>query len=296
MNKNKRFTVIVTNKYLFTTKPFTIYCGRGSVLGNPYIAKDRTNFERDRVCELYEKEFDVHNKSIKKALKQLWRIGVQYGVVELQCFCKTKINPTKRCHCDTIKKVLIRRQNKLFPLDIQEKTFSGVGSRQTPEEQLNWMTKITTYLYSLGFILNSGAAEGADKAFEKGVPQGSKANIFIPWYGYNKRTTNVICDLHSKHFALAESLHPAWNKCSLGVKKLHARNTQQVLGKELQTPVKLLIAYAKEIKGVPQGGTATAIKLAQINNIPVINLWQDKFKTYQDLVKAIDKLVNPEHD
>jgi predicted Rossmann fold nucleotide-binding protein DprA/Smf involved in DNA uptake len=48
-------------------------------------------------------------------------------------------------------------------------TYAGIGSRKTPQDILENMTKIATWLESLGYTLNSGGAKGADEYFEKGV-------------------------------------------------------------------------------------------------------------------------------
>ena len=54
---------------------------------------------------------------------------------------------------------------------------------------------------------------------------------------------------------------------------MHARNVYHVLGQDLNTPSKLLVAWTKLTKaGQPTGGTATAIRLAEKHNIPCFNL------------------------
>jgi hypothetical protein len=157
-----------------------------------------------------------------------------------------------------------------------KKYYAGIGSRETPEEILELMTKIAKKLEEKGYILNSGGADGADAAFAKEV---KNKQIFIPWEGFNG-IEDGICDLRKEMYELAENMHPAWDKCSDGAKKLHARNTQQVLGRDLKTPVKFVICYTKD--GKKKGGTATAIKLAENNNIPVTNLG-----IKEDLEKAL---------
>jgi len=60
------------------------------------------------------------------------------------------------------------------------------------------------------------------------------------------------------------------------LQKLHGRNVSQVLGFEMSQdqPSSMLIAWYPEINNVPQGGTATAIKLAKHHKIPVLNLFR----------------------
>ena len=49
------------------------------------------------------------------------------------------------------------------------KYFAGIGSRETPQDILKLMTKSAYRLEQLGYVLRSGGARGADKAFELGV-------------------------------------------------------------------------------------------------------------------------------
>lgn len=148
--------------------------------------------------------------------------------------------------------------------------FTGVGSRSTPPEILEKMKAIAKFLSERGYTLRSGGADGADSAFEQGA---TKKEIFLPWNNYNGRKVDNISffsELSAKHFTLAESMHPAWDKCSQGAKKLHAGTTQQILGKDLDTPCDFVVCWTKDGKLV--GGTSTALRLSELNNIPVFNL------------------------
>ena len=105
------FTVQIVNKYKSVPQAYTIYCGRGSALGNPYVAKDRTQSERDRVCELYKDTFVSRMKesqSMKDQLNLIWNTGRRNGIVELQCYCYPR-----RCHCETIKDIIMNKQVEL---------------------------------------------------------------------------------------------------------------------------------------------------------------------------------------
>ena len=63
--------------------------------------------------------------------------------------------------------------------------------------------------------------------------------------------------------------------------RLHTRNVFQALGKDLQTPSKGLVGYAKtDKKGNPMGGTATAINLALKHDIPVRNLYKEEDRKF----------------
>ena len=149
--------------------------------------------------------------------------------------------------------------------------YTGVGSRNTPVRVLQQMTKIATVLRERGFILRSGGAGGADSSFENGA--GQLKEIYIPWNGFYGRHVNRGTIIVPKlDFELASRFHPAWDRCSPGAKKIHARNCNQVLGLyPLKSPKsRFLICWTAY--GLAQGGTGQAIRLAEKFYVPVYNL------------------------
>ena len=54
--------------------------------------------------------------------------------------------------------------------------YTGIGARNTPDKVLDLFMNIAKYLATKDFTLRSGAANGADSAFEKGcdISNGSK--------------------------------------------------------------------------------------------------------------------------
>lgn len=165
--------------------------------------------------------------------------------------------------------------------------YTGIGSRETPTHILNRMTKLGSWFSELDWVLRSGGADGADRAFERGVRLGKQCDIYIPWEGFAKHSANPMIatnfDTYKNAEEIASTIHPAWDKCSKGAKALHTRNVYQVLGHDLKTPSKFVVFYAKETKsGEVSGGTRTAVELARQNDIPCVNMlhedWMDKLK------------------
>lgn len=167
--------------------------------------------------------------------------------------------------------------------------FTGVGSRETPDEILELMRKVSRKLCSSEYIFRSGGADGADIAFERGCDDvnGSK-EIYISWdnpksnhgriYWHNNRDVFKL-DLSPKKddaMILASEIHPAWDRCSDAAKKLHARNMFQVLGYRLDKPSSFLICYATPQGDSIKGGTRTAFECAKRHNIPVFNMYHDE--------------------
>ena len=162
------------------------------------------------------------------------------------------------------------------------KFYCGVGSRSTPKVILYLMSCLAQALEDKGYTLRSGGAKGADYAFGSST---SNKHIYIPWKGYNGITDAIRTKPELWAFEIASKVHPAWYRCTPGVKKLHARNVHQVLGDKLH-PAKceFLICWTKN--GALVGGTATAIRLAKENNIKVYNLANNTDRT--QLIGLVD--------
>lgn len=186
------------------------------------------------------------------------------------------------------------------------KYYTGIGSRQTPKDILKLMERIAYKLCQKGYVLRSGSAGGADTAFENGAKAwGSEtsdgfncpvlAQIYIPWKSfttyedyYKDWYYNLEHMRYKKEaYQLASETHPAWDKCSVGAKALHARNTFQILGQTLNKPSSFLICWAQEDKhGNIKGGTATAWNLAKAYGVSCFNLYNEDDK--QRLIKFVE--------
>lgn len=156
--------------------------------------------------------------------------------------------------------------------------YTGVGSRKTTPEALALMTALAEGLARAGWVLRSGGADGADKAFEAGADQGNPEpgarvpfhkQVFIPWRKFNGSDSQLVGAMPAAD-DIIQRIHPAYSKLTQGAKKLHARNVHQVLGPALHTPSEFLVAYTEGGKDI--GGTRTAIVLAREHGIPVFNL------------------------
>lgn len=168
--------------------------------------------------------------------------------------------------------------------------YTGIGSRETPDEVLDQMYTLGMHLGQFGFTLRSGGAGGADTAFEEGsdAVDGEK-EIYLPWRGFNDRTDGIVLELPPiKNLArkIAMNHHPAWHRLTEGGRALHTRNVPQVLGRNITTPSDFVLCWTPD--GRDSGGTGTAIRIANGKGIPVYNL-----KNEADL-RAIEALF--EHD
>lgn len=150
------------------------------------------------------------------------------------------------------------------------KTYCGVGSRKTPEDVCELFTNFADFAEHLGWTLRSGAADGADVAFERGVKHDHHKEIYLPWGAFNgsksQRTKPSAAALGMAKELLGDG---HWDNLSEGAKKLHARNCHQILGPHLIDPVQFVFCWTED--GKVQGGTATALKLAALWGIPLFN-------------------------
>lgn len=165
--------------------------------------------------------------------------------------------------------------------------YAGIGSRETPTYALEYFSKLAAYLSTKGAILRSGGAQGADKAFELGCDRvNGEKEIYLPWKGFEKSSSNLIV-WNTKAFEIAQSFHPNWERLSQGARKLQARNTHQVLGKDLETPSKFVICWTKDGKG--QGGTGQALRIANHYGIPVFDA--GKFESVEEIKVNLKKFM-----
>lgn len=148
------------------------------------------------------------------------------------------------------------------------KFYTGIGSREVYGHVIHMAIMIAEELAKFGFILRSGGAEGMDTAFENGCDRvGGKKEIYLPWKGFNNNGSHLYTPSPLAH-EYASAFHPNWSNLSIGAKKLHARNSHQVLGFDLETPSRFIICYSEGT-----GGTEQALRIARELGISIINLY-----------------------
>lgn len=171
-------------------------------------------------------------------------------------------------------------------MSLQPKFYAGIGSRKTPVNILNYMCQIATRLEKDGWLLRSGGAEGADDAFEGGLsPDAIEPNeIIIPRNGFNGKNAsegylnfgNAKQEMKNQCDAIVSTIHPYWPNMPRWMKNFHSRNVMQIMGYNLDSPVKFVLYWAPvDIHGIATGGTRTAVVLAHRLGIPTFNMAED---------------------
>ena len=159
--------------------------------------------------------------------------------------------------------------------------YTGVGSRETPRDVALVMCAFAIEARDRGLRLRSGGADGADLAFESGSHP--EKEIFLPFRKFNGSESSL-WHIPEKCFDIAAQIHPAWDRCSDFARKAHARNAQQVMGRNLDLPSKFLVCWTAG--GELLGGTRTAIVMAKKEGVPVLNLGKPKnLETLRELIK-----------
>ena len=159
---------------------------------------------------------------------------------------------------------------------VPSRIYAGVGSRSTPPDILDHMERIAEAMARHGWTLRSGAAAGADSAFESGARRaGGPREIWLPWDGFNGRTVDGATRIgrnSARNRDRARQCHSAWHTLSDGAQKLMVRNVHQVLGPEPGSSPAADVLLCWTPNGAAGGGTGLAVRLARHHDVPVVDL------------------------
>jgi hypothetical protein len=162
------------------------------------------------------------------------------------------------------------------------KTYAGIGSRETPSDIMKKMSELASFLEAKGWMLFSGGAHGADKSFADGVKKREHKKIFLPWKGFN--AVDTIFDEPSELAEqIAERYHPNWRALGSGGRKLQARNSHILLDENCRSPVQFVLCWTKN--GAVTGGTGQGLRIALDKKIPIFNL------ALEDAIPRLNKFL-----
>lgn len=174
--------------------------------------------------------------------------------------------------------------------------YAGIGSRKTPKDVLKNMTLLAKNLAYEGYVLRSGHADGADKAFEKGAKEADRTpggqvhglnEIYLQW-GDRSGLRCLNGPPKPEAFKIAQRYHPNWAALSDAGQRLQARNSHIALGWDLDDPVKFVLCWTPN--GAVVGGTGQVLRMAADMNIPVFNMASIEM---QEIIKKISKIIHP---
>jgi len=164
---------------------------------------------------------------------------------------------------------------RMFDLNLIDidgyKSYAGIGSRKAPKWVLDLMKSTAEKLAIYGLVLRSGGATGSDLAFESGHRKVNDNCEIFTIDNYKTMTKDYV-----KSKLIASYFHPNWSSLSNMSMNLMGRNTNQILGKDLNNVVSFVLCYTE--LGKLTGGTSQAIRIATYIGVPVFNfgLYENK--------------------
>lgn len=148
--------------------------------------------------------------------------------------------------------------------------YTGIGSRTTPAPTLRAMMALGRFMAKEGHVLRSGAAPGADTAFETGArAEKGECEIYLPYKLFRQHPSLLFGDtVEDRNFT--SKFHPNWANVGSRGRDYLTRNMYQILGRDRQTPTRFMVCWTDD--GKVKGGTAIGIRICQEYKIPFFNL------------------------
>lgn len=148
------------------------------------------------------------------------------------------------------------------------KYYTGIGSRGTPKHILELCCNVAAKLEAEGWILRSGGAIGADRAFEMGVKLPQNKEIYL-----------ATGPISHQAWASVDVFHPYPKALKPFGRALMARNYHQITGKNEESKLSSFVicwtpdgCKSPQERTIKTGGTGQAISIAWSLGIPVFNL------------------------
>lgn len=181
--------------------------------------------------------------------------------------------------------------------------YAGIGARETPKNICRKMFTAGRILWEAGFTLRSGGARGADTAFESGAlvaangknspdavhglhkddgTNWDRIEIYLPYQRFNGHPSPRYGTTKDAR-QIAKQYHPRWSNLSCTGRDFMGRNTYQILGTGLDTPVSFVLCWT--LGGKPIGGTGQALRHAKDLGIPILNFGVDDDQHISDYLQ-----------
>lgn len=159
------------------------------------------------------------------------------------------------------------------------KFYAGIGSRETPPDVQQQMSHLAQELEKLGYVLRTGDARSADKAFRDAA---SNAQVWTANPRCKDPRACYLAEDDAAAYLSVKMLHPGYGKLDEYSLRLHARNYRQIIGKD-EPNSQFVICWTQGGKAI--GGTAQAIRVACMHKIPIFNLYDPTM--YQNVLSKI---------
>ncbi|MEE8262749.1 MAG: hypothetical protein V3R83_09835 [Gammaproteobacteria bacterium] len=152
--------------------------------------------------------------------------------------------------------------------------YAGIGSRKTPQSIQRRMTRDAMRLQAAEYVLRSGGAEGADRAFEAGA--GAAKQIYTPI----KATKRAL--IKAQDIWLLRDDRRGWPfEPGSYIGKLMGRSAMVIEGLNMGVPVEFVLCWTPRAEWI--GGTAQSLWHADSLGIPIYN-YADETPKIKDLI------------
>lgn len=193
---------------------------------------------------------------------------------------------------------LVNKPTKL----LNHLTFAFVGSRSLIQDEYSkeaeYFFNVVTKCAKLGINFRSGGANGTDYIAEcayYSANVSTKVEVYVPDINFNKYMRRfpaehyIVPDTSTLSFRkdIIRRVHPAYNRLTPYALQLHCRSVNQISGDDLEHNVNAVVCWTPN--GEVEGGTRTAIVIAEMLDIPVFNLGKDPIAVTEQLLQFIDK-------
>lgn len=171
-------------------------------------------------------------------------------------------------------------------------TWTGVGSRDVPDDVSPVLIWVGKCMALLGGVLCTGDAIGSDYLFKVGYDECRGANMPPAQVYYTKKKNQRDLQHDPVKGQHEAERYPTWEQSSAIAFRargsfeglfpsgigLHSRNPMQVLSETLEDPRKIIVFYARPVgkKGKVDGGTNTAVQVAIQYDIKRVNLYVEE--------------------
>lgn len=178
--------------------------------------------------------------------------------------------------------------------------YTVAGTRHPDRSIKEFFNKLSARLESHGFVLRALPLEGTNQAFIEGLVDRTHCEIYTPWTDFNKglvkksdpkidpadlSTYEEASKLLSKHIE-------KWDKLTIGLQKMHVCSAYQLLGQDLKTPVRFVIAYTRPDR--PSEGTNALLTLAREQGIEVYDLGVNTEEVRKEFYSMLTELIRNE--
>lgn len=156
-----------------------------------------------------------------------------------------------------------------------------IGSRSLLAKDITLCETIGRYIASVGSIVVTGNAKGADQAYARGANSvaPTAVRLYLPWRTYNAEAivegNKVIKEPEKIWYQIAAKYHPNWGSLKRGGRCLHARNVG-IIGVS-----DFVVAFPSGGYG---GGTAMGMRLGHARNLKVDNLREQSVREHWESI------------